>query len=181
MISDDDLRHEVAAEMASLLHTDERATKTLDSNTLRAPISDLQLCPLLVVSPDASVAEAVAEMIESRQGCVLVMEKDHVAGIFTERDVLTRVVGKALDAGKTRVGDVMSPDPELLTDDVMVAYALNYMDIGGYRHVPIVDAEGHPQGVLSVRDVLHYLAEFFPEEVLTLPHHPHPAPPLHGG
>jgi CBS domain-containing protein len=136
---------------------------------------------MLQVSPETTVAEAVHAMVSHRQGCVLVTENDRLLGIFTERDVLTRVVAEEHDPKSTVVRDVMSRDPETLTADEMIAFAMNFMDVGGYRHVPLVDHDGNPKGVVSVRDVLRYLAEFFPEEVLTVPPRPNPVHPLHGG
>jgi len=177
----DDIRDEVQAEMQSLLHEDERAPKVMNSKTLRAPISRVNIAPLVAVRPEAPVAEAIAAMIQHRIGCVLVTEGDTLKGIFTERDVLTRVVGKQCPVDTTPVREVMSPDPESLTPDSMVAFAMNHMHVGGYRHVPIADDQGRPIGILSVRDVLAYLADFFPEEVLTLPLRPNATPPLYGG
>ncbi len=177
----DEIRDEVQAEMQKLLHEDERTPKTLNSNTLRTPISRVGMRKLVSVPLSASVSDAIDEMIENRQGCVLVTDGGRLAGIFTERDVLTRIIGQGRDPESTLVRDVMSPDPEALTSDAMLAFAMNHMHVADYRHVPIVNTEGKPIGVLSVRDVLHYLAEFFPEEVLTLPPRPDAVPPLYGG
>ena len=66
------------------------------------------------------------------------------AGIFTERDVLTRVVGARRDPARTSLGDVMTAEPEALTRDHRVAYALHCMSVAGYRTVPLVDAEARP-------------------------------------
>jgi len=92
-----------------------------------------------------------------------------LTGIFTERDVLTRVVGKGLDARKTLLGQVMTKNPEALSARDRVAYAVHSMSVAGYRTVPLVDAEKRPIGVVTVSDVIRWLANLFPETVLNLP------------
>jgi len=83
--------------------------------------------------------------------------------------VLTRVVGKGLDARKTALGKVMTRNPEALTVRDRVAYAVHSMSVAGYRTVPLVDAERRPIGVVTVNDVIRWLANLFPEAVLNLP------------
>jgi CBS domain-containing protein len=100
--------------------------------------------------------------------------------VFTERDVLSKVVPAKADIDKTRVADVMTADPECLTLEDGVAYALNKMSVGGFRHVPLVDAAGHPVGVVSVKDVVDYIVDFFPNEVLTVPPSPEQRTIWHG-
>jgi CBS-domain-containing membrane protein len=71
-----------------------------------------------------------------------------------------------------RVARFMTPDPETLQLDDPIVWALNRMSVGGYRHVPLVDDEGRPVGILSVKDIVHYIVALFPNEVLTLPPDP---------
>jgi len=132
-------------------------------STLRAPVC---------VPPHATVAQAVAAMTERSIGCILVVEAGRLAGVFTERDVLTKVVAGGLDAEATRVTQVMTANPECLTLDDRVAYALNMMSVGGFRHIPLVDGERRPTGVLAMRDVVDFIVDLFPAEVLNLPPSP---------
>jgi predicted transcriptional regulator len=74
-----------------------------------------------------------------------------------------------LDAPVSRL---MTPDPETLELDDPIVWALNRMSVGGYRHVPLVDREDRPVGILSVKDIVHYIVALFPNEVLTLPPDP---------
>ncbi len=124
------------------------------------------------VSESSTVAEAVALMNQQKIGGLLVVRDGRLCGIFTERDVLTKIAGHGLDFTKIAVGTYMTPDPEALSPDHKVAYALNKMVIGGYRHVPIVDGERRPVGVISVRDVVEFIVERFPNEVINLPPDP---------
>ena len=117
----------------------------------------------------ATIQEAVQAMLARRQACVLVVDgQGHLIGIFTERDVLNRVVGRGLDVRQATLRSVMTPDPEALTPAQRVAYAVHCMSVAGYRTVPLVDAERRPVGVVTVSDVIRWLANLFPEAVLNL-------------
>jgi CBS domain-containing protein len=121
------------------------------------------------VTAAATVKDAVAAMLAGRQAGVLVLDAaGRLAGIFTERDVLTRVVGRGVDVARTSVGQVMTANPEALRPDDRVAYALHCMSVAGYRTVPIVDAEGRPTGVVTASDVIQWLADLFPETLMNL-------------
>ena len=118
----------------------------------------------------ATVAEAIERMLARRQAGVLVVDAEgRLIGIFTERDVLTRVAGRGRDARQTRLAEVMTRDPEALGVNDRVAYAVHSMSVAGYRTVPLVDAEKRPIGVVTVSDVIRWLANLFPETVLNLP------------
>lgn len=118
----------------------------------------------------ATVREAVQAMLARRQAGVLVVDgQQRLTGIFTERDVLTRVVGADRDPGRTPLAAVMTPDPEALSARDRVAYAVHSMSVAGYRTIPLVDAERRPIGVVTVNDVIRWLANLFPEAVLNLP------------
>src|SRR3989441_292100 len=123
----------------------------------------------ICLSETATVHEAVQTMLARRQAGVLITDPSgRLTGIFTERDVLTRVVGKNLDARRTSLAEVMTRDPEALTARDRVAYAIHCMGVAGYRTIPLVDPEGRPIGVVTVNDVIRWLANLFPEAVLNL-------------
>ena len=91
------------------------------------------------------VADAAQRMLQARQAAVLVVDGGgRLAGIFTERDLLTRVVGRGLDPKTCTLALVMTPDPEVLSLRDRVAYAVHCMSVAGYRTVPLVDAERRP-------------------------------------
>lgn len=119
-----------------------------------------------------TVAEAVALMNREKIGGLLVVRDGRLCGIFTERDVLTKIAGHGFDFTTIFVKSYMTADPEALTPEHKVAYALNKMVVGGYRHVPIVDGERRPVGMMSVRDVVEFIVERFPAEVINLPPDP---------
>ncbi len=134
---------------------------------LTACLSELNLREPLVVAPDTTVVAAVNAMNEHRTGCVLVALDGKLVGIFTERDVLTKVIFRNSSSTMT-VDSVMTKDPETLERKQTIACALNKMSVGGYRHIPIVE-RGEPVGVVSIRDLTDFLVELFPEGVLNLP------------
>ena len=147
-------------------------SKRLDESLLNEPVGRLPYVPPVFVAPQATVSEAVVQMRENKLGCVLVRQERTVVGLFTERDLLNRVIGPQLDMQQTQVESVMTPDPETLVVDAPIAFALNLMGEGAFRHLPLVDDSGQPVGMLSVKHIVQYLAEFFSEEVLTLPPRP---------
>ncbi len=117
----------------------------------------------------ATVHDAVRTMLARRQAVVLITDGEgRLVGIFTERDVLTRVIGRGLDARTTTLGEVMTRNPEALTASDRVAYAIHCMSVAGYRTIPLIDGEGRPFGVVTVSDVVRWLASLFPEAVLNL-------------
>jgi CBS domain-containing protein len=118
----------------------------------------------------ATVQEAIERMLSRRQAGVLIVDADgRLTGIFTERDVLTRVAGQGRDPRQTALGTVMTRDPDALGPGDRVAYAVHSMSVAGYRTVPLVDAQRRPLGVVTVSDVIRWLADLFPEAVLNLP------------
>ena len=116
-----------------------------------------------------TVATATATMKRMRSECVVVMDDERIVGIFTERDFLNRVAAPGLDPATLPVREVMTRDPQTLTPDDRISYAINGMAIGGYRSVPIVDDEGRPIAVLNVRDVLRHLNELLTEAISSRP------------
>jgi CBS domain-containing protein len=118
-------------------------------------------------------SDAVHAMKRGHCGCVVVTgdgtPDGKVTGIFTERDLLYRIVDQGRDPAQLPLAEVMTPNPETLSLRSSVAYALNKMSVGGFRHIPVVDEQHRPCFVVSVRDVVQFLVESFPREVLNLP------------
>jgi CBS domain-containing protein len=134
------------------------------------PVRSLHVRKAIVVAPEAAVAETVKQMAAAGQGCVLVAGPDgRVLGIFTERDLLKRVVAKGLDSARTLVKTVMTKDPECLTLDDTLGFALHKMTVGEYRSVPVVDEKGRAFGVLTQQEGVKALASLFPSSVFNQP------------
>jgi CBS domain-containing protein len=144
-----------------------------DAKLLRAPLSTLPLRRPIVFSPQDTATAAMRAMQREGWGCVVVTEDGtpggRLQGIFTERDVLFRIVDRGRNPATLPLGEVMTTDPETLEVDSPIAYALHMMSIGGLEHLPVLDAEQRPVFVASVRDVVEFLVSVFPREVLNLP------------
>ena len=108
------------------------------------------------VSHAASVAEAVAEMNRHRIGSVLVKSEGKVVGIFTERDVLTRVVSSGRDPKTTAIREVMTADYQRITSDTSVEDAMQLMTDKRVRHLPVLEND-EALGMLSIGDVTRWL------------------------
>ena len=119
-------------------------------------IGDLELTPPLTASPDESVRAVIAKMREARHGCAEILDGETLVGVFTERDVMSRVVRPGLDAEATRVEQVMTRRPTTLQVDSPPAHAIHRMVSQGFRHLPIT-RDGKLAGSISVRNLLRYI------------------------
>ncbi len=113
----------------------------------------------ICVAPDVPVRDVIRLLVKHHIGSVVITEADKVVGIFSERDALMKINADVAQLGDRPVSEFMTPTPKTLVADARVAFALKEMDLGGYRHIPIVDEESRLTGVISIRDVLRYLTE----------------------
>lgn len=144
-----------------------RPKDSLEKSLVKDTIGSIAKCEPMTVSKEASIKE-VASGLDRENTCCLVMDGSKLIGVVTMRDYLQKVMLKEIDIDKTPITEIMTPYPEILRPEDKIAIALNKMAIGGYRHVPI-DLGNNQFGVVSVRDVLAYLAEMFPEAVRKQP------------
>lgn len=149
------------------------STGSFDASLLRESVRVLPARHPLLFAPHATVTEAMRAMQKEHRGVVVITEdgtsESAVLGIFTERDVLFRVVDGGRNPMTLALAEVMTRDPETVPVEASVAWVLNKMSVGGFRHVPVVDRERRPVFVVSVRDVVELLVERFPREVGNLP------------
>ena len=150
----------------------EREEQELGQLVLNAPIRELEPPPAVLVPETASIDWVIQTMLDRGLGAVLVQRQGRIVGIFTERDVLRRVVSLAVNRERP-VSEVMTPDPESLGPDDGIAFALNRMVVGGFRHILITDGKGGAPSLLSQRDVVAFIVTRIPKRVLNLPPEPH--------
>ena len=147
--------------------------RSFDTALLKAPLTVVPTRPPLVFEARESVKVAMQAMQQRHRGCILITRdgtlRSPLTGIFTERDILLRVIDSGHNPADVPLADVMTHDPESLPFDARLAWALNMMAVGGYRHLPVTDASGWPTAVLAVRDIVEFLVETFPAEILNLP------------
>lgn len=124
----------------------------------------------ICVTPDVSVRHAIDKLKEhpKHHGAVCVVDgAGRLIGIFSERDVVNRVVGAGRDASTTTIGEVMTKEPLALPPDAKIAEALHYMSVRGFRNIPIVQ-DGKPIGIVFTRHFVKFIVSLFPERTLNL-------------
>jgi CBS domain-containing protein len=136
-------------------------------------VADLTVRAHARVPVDAPLAAVVDQMSALGRGCVLVVdERDALVGVFTERDLITRVDHADARWGEVRVGEVMTAHPMVVRSSDSLAEAMRRLLEGRRRHLPIVDDRNAIVGLMSIRDILAYIAGRFPDEMINLPPDP---------
>jgi len=130
-------------------------------------VSVLQTDDYIAVSPHTPLAAAIEAMKSDEGGCVIVSDDGRVAGIFTERDLLTKVVGENVDLDSP-IRQWMQPAVETLTREATVGDAVRLMNERSFRNIPLVK-KGELAGSISVFDIITYLAECYPKATMNLP------------
>ncbi|MCB1157595.1 MAG: CBS domain-containing protein [Leptospiraceae bacterium] len=114
-----------------------------------------------VFSEQASntVFAACKKMTENKTGSIMVEEAGKIVGIFTERDVLNRVISEGKDPSATKLSDVMTKDPISIQEGASVGECVNLIKEKGFRHVLVKDSTGKASGILSTRDFLQFITD----------------------
>ena len=125
-----------------------------------ALISILQPKTPILVEKQTSLANSLRLMNSHNIGCLLVVDENgRLVGVFTERDVLNRVACQVQDLTHAHIADFMTPEPFALKAEMPIKHALHLMSDHGFRHLPLVDDDYKPDGVISFRDVVRHLKE----------------------
>jgi len=133
----------------------------------RDKVSLMQTDDYVCLEPSDPLFKAVEVMKQDEGGCAIVCEHARVVGIFTERDVLTKIIGESVDMSDP-VSKWMSPIVATLSPDATIGDAVAMMTDKGFRNIPLVK-DGKLAGSISVFDVISYLAETYPKETMNLP------------
>lgn len=145
---------------------------SLADNLHNDTIRDLGIESPITVAGEDPISAAIDVLRRKSKGCALVCNPvGKLLGIFTERDILTRVLakGRSLDDA---VSSVMSVTPDSVRPTDGVRDVIRRMTTGGYRHMPVVDEHDQVLGVISVRRIVNYLIEHFPMAIYNLPQSP---------
>ena len=119
---------------------------------------------LLTLTADVSVRQAAKLMAERHIGAVLITADGRLEGIFTERDVLNKIVAPGRDPEAVKLGEVMTRNPDTVSPDATALDTLIRMQTKGYRHVPVVD-DGELIGIVSVRDLFNAVKRELEEDI----------------
>ena len=125
-----------------------------------------------IVTPGVSIGDAVERMQQNGGEALLICDGDRLVGILTERDVMLKVLARGVDMDAS-VDRFMTAQPDTLTSDATVEDALRLMERGGYRTIPLAESDCKVVGVLRQQDIVQFVAEAFPQEILNLPPRPH--------
>lgn len=132
----------------------------LDRRFLAKSLGLLNPAAPLEIERTASVREAIELLRKHRVGCVVVTdEQGRLVGIFSERDVLLKIVLTEIDIDNTQLSSVMTANPHTAKMTTTIAFALTMMSQGGFRHIPITDDREIPVGIVSVKDIVDFLAQ----------------------
>ena len=141
------------------VHIPKKKLDNIQSAMMSAPISELVTGDDLLVTTTSDTLDKVVKIFqEQKKNCVLVYKNQKLVGILSNRDILWKVVGKNKDLSKVKVGDVMTPNPEYVMPDDPIAFAVNKMAMGGFRHIPVIQEDGKPVSIILIKDVLDFLA-----------------------
>lgn len=123
------------------------------------------------VSGNSTVHEASVLMSELNIGALIVGDENKIEGLFSERDLLKRVIDKKLPVESTKIKDVMSTEITVIEDNEMAIIALNIMQEKKFRHLPVVDANGLCIGMVGIRDLMKSVSATLENENKALAHH----------
>lgn len=126
---------------------------------------------LIQAPPTITVKDAVELMRVNKSGYIVIAEKKKVVGMFTETDVVRRILEKPVDWNKP-VREFMTQNPFILSPEDNVLKAIDLMGEHKFYHIPLIDKNGELVNVLSVRTLIRFLAEFYPTEIYNLPPNP---------
>lgn len=141
---------------------------TLSSDSFTKPVSSIKSPSVIALDEDTKLGEAVGFMQSKKIGSIVLIKNNELTGILTERDLLMKVLGINDDWKNIKVKEVMTPNPQSLRAGDELAYVLNNMHVGGYRHVPIVDENEKPVSMISIKDVVSWILDHFPQEITNL-------------
>lgn len=135
---------------------------SIEADLLRGRVSEIPNHPPVTLPASATVGEVLQSMVENRIGCVLLVnDAGTLAGIFTERDALMRLNVDAAARHSLPIEQFMTPNPATIPAGAKIAFGLQQMNMGGYRHLPVLEGD-RPVSVISIRDMLKYLTQHSP-------------------
>lgn len=139
------------------------ATTRVERSLMEDTVGSLNPKPVITVSLTATVREAMLAMLDHGFGALPVVDAaGRLRGILSERDLVQRAAGIVADFAEHSVSEFMTPNPETITMNDTLALALHKMDVGGYRHLPVVDQD-RAVAMISVRDMLRHITQLCKE------------------
>jgi len=132
---------------------------SLQHAMMTIPVSELLTgSDLLVANENDSLQKIIQILQREKKNCVVVYKQKKLVGILSNRDILYKVAGKQDDLSKVKVGSVMTRNPEFVNADAPIAFIVNKMALGGFRHIPVLAEDGTPFSIVTIKDVLRFLS-----------------------
>ncbi len=141
-----------------------RPVSQIEQTVMQLPLTSLKMTAVHAVAPDVTLEVAVQTLVRQKADLLEVVENGRLLGVLSVRDVMTRVGPDYRQKLGRPVSEFMTPNPETLPPDAPITFVINKMDVGGYRHIPVVQGE-RMLGVVSARDVIAYLVTHSREQV----------------
>ena len=138
----------------------------IEQTVMQLPLTALKMTAVHAVPPDTALEVAIQTLVRQHVDILEVVDNGRLVGVLSVRDVMTRVGPDYQGKLKDPVSRYMTPNPETLPPDAPITFAINKMDVGGYRHVPVVQG-GRMLGVVSASDVIAYIEQHSKEHVVT--------------
>ncbi len=142
--------------------------RTIEEILGEVKLRDIRLPDIPPVQASTPLSEIYRRFAEQHRCAIVVCDGDEVVGIFTERDIIYRTILEGHDPS-TPVSRVMTRNPKTVRRDACVSCAVRSMVSGNHRHMALLDEAGRPIGLVSVRDILQFIADHFPPVVINLP------------
>ena len=136
----------------------------IEQTVMQLPLTSVGMTPVHAVPPDTALEVVVQTLVRQKVDLVEVVEDGRLLGVLSVRDVVARVGADYREKLNRPVREFMTPNPETLPPDAPVTFAINKMDVGGYRHIPVVQGE-RMLGVISATDVIRHLVKHSREQV----------------
>lgn len=146
---------------------------SLSSESFTHSIKEISMPSVIALDDSTALGDIVKLMQDKKIGSVVLTSQGELSGILTERDLLMKVLGIHDNWKALKASEVMTKEPQSLQADDEIAYVLNNMHVGGYRHVPIVDGSEKPIGMVSIKDVVSWILDHFPQEITNLTGEPY--------
>ena len=160
-------------EFSEMYTTQEKGENKLTSAiSPKDPLEKLTQEKFILLNENSTLRETIDSIQTHHVGCVLLEKEGNLSGIFTERDIVQKVVGNRHDLETELVSKYMTKNPDSLHLQDPIAFALNKMISGEYRHIPIVDNSGKPTGVIAMQDIINHLGDHFFDDIVNLPPNP---------
>ncbi|RJP32122.1 MAG: CBS domain-containing protein [Candidatus Omnitrophota bacterium] len=138
-------------------HQNEEKQWELQRSIMEDTLAVLKPTLSVRIAADWPVKEVIRSMVEKKIGAVLIVDQGKLVGIFSERDIIKKIGTHYEMYADRPINELMTTKPVSLSIRHTIAFALNRMALGDYRHIPVTDEENYPTGIVAVRDIIRYI------------------------